>query len=115
MKKYVLFAFNGETMCFVHVLLTALEMNEKNYDVKVVIEGSATRLVKELSDPKAPFAELYQKVKEQGLIDCVCKACSNKMGSLNAAMEQNLQICDELKGHPSMSRYIENGYEIITF
>jgi hypothetical protein len=37
------------------------------------------------------------------------------MGSLDAAMEQNLPICGELKGHPSMSRYIENGYEIITF
>ncbi len=115
MKKYALFAFNGETMCFVHVLLTALEMNEKNYDVKVIIEGSATRLVEELADPKALFADLYQKVKERQLIDCVCKACSNKMGSLNAAMEQNLPICDELMGHPSMSRYIENGYEIITF
>ena len=115
MKKYALFAFNGETMCFVHVLLTALEMNEKNYDVKVVMEGSATRLIKELAEPNVPFADLYQKVKEHQLIDCVCKACSNKMGSLDAAMEQNLPICDEMKGHQSMSRYIENGYEIITF
>lgn len=115
MKKFALFAYNGETMCFVHVLLTAIEMNDRNYDVKIIMEGSATRLIKELADPNVTFANLYQKVKESNLIDCVCKACSNKMGSLNAAMEQELPICDELQGHPSMSRYIEDGYEIITF
>jgi len=29
MKKVALFAFNGELMCFVHVLLNALEMKDK--------------------------------------------------------------------------------------
>jgi len=36
-KKIALFAFNGKAMCFVHVLLNALDMNEKGYDVKVII------------------------------------------------------------------------------
>jgi hypothetical protein len=31
MKKVALFAFNGEPMCFVHVLLNALDMKEKDY------------------------------------------------------------------------------------
>ena len=49
MKKVVLFAFNGDFMCFIHVLLNALDMHEKSYDVKIVIEGSATKLVPELA------------------------------------------------------------------
>jgi hypothetical protein len=115
MKKIALFAFNGEAMCFVHVLLNALDMKEKGYEVKVIIEGSATKLVEELADPTKPFANLYQKVKDQGLIDCVCKACSAKMNSLNAAIAQQLPLCDELMGHPSMAKYLEQGFEIITF
>lgn len=115
MKKIALFAFNGEAMCFVHVLLNALDMKQRGYDVKVIIEGSATKLVEELADPTKPFANLYQKVKDQGLIDCVCKACSAKMNSLHSAMEQQLPLCDELSGHPSMAKYIEQGFEIITF
>ncbi len=115
MKKIALFAFNGDAMCFVHVLLNALDMNEKGHEVKVIIEGSATKLVEELADPTKPFANLYQKVKDQGLIDCVCKACSGKMNSLNAAMAQQLPLCDELMGHPSMAKYMEQGFEIITF
>ena len=33
MKKVVLFAFNGDFMCFIHVLLNALDMHEKGYEV----------------------------------------------------------------------------------
>lgn len=29
MNKYVIFAFNGNQMCFVHVLLNALDMESK--------------------------------------------------------------------------------------
>ncbi len=115
MKKIALFAFNGDAMCFVHVLLNALDMSEKGYEVKVIIEGSATKLVEELADPTKSFANLYQKVKDQGLIDCVCKACSAKMNALNAAMAQQIPLCDELMGHPSMAKYMEQGFEIITF
>lgn len=115
MKKVALFAFNGEAMCFVHVLLNALDFQAHGVDVKIIIEGSATRLVETLADPSQPFANLYQQVKEKGLIDCVCQACAQKMGSLQAAVAQQLSLCSELKGHPSMHRYIEQGYEIITF
>lgn len=115
MKKIALFAFNGEPMCFVHALLTALDMNERKYDVKLIIEGTATKLVETLSDPGAQFAGLFARVKEKKLIDCVCSACSHKTGSLSSVEEQNLPLCAELKGHPSMARYIEEGFEVITF
>lgn len=45
MKKVVLFAFNGKFMCFIHVLLNALDMNQKSYDVRIVIEGAATKFL----------------------------------------------------------------------
>lgn len=115
MKKIALFAFNGDPTCFVHVLITALDMNGKGWDVKLVIEGSAAKLVKDLTEPGAPLGRLYAEVKEAGLIDCVCRACSQKMGSLESAEEQHLPVCGDLKGHPSMAAYIEKGYDIITF
>lgn len=114
-KKVVLLAFNGGDMCFVHVLLNALDMHAKKFDVKVVIEGAATKQISELNDPKKPFATLYQKVKDAKLIDCVCKACAAKMESLRSAESQNLPICGDMSGHPSLSYYVEQGYEIITF
>jgi hypothetical protein len=114
-QKIALVAFNGEPMCFVHVLLNAIEMQERGYDVKVIIEGSATKTAVTLDDPSAQFHTLYREVKEKGLIDCVCKACAAKMGALPGIEAQGLPLCSELKGHPNLARYIDAGYTIITF
>ncbi|RPH49194.1 MAG: cytoplasmic protein [Desulfobacteraceae bacterium] len=114
-KKVVLVAFNGEPMCFVHVLLNALDMEEKGYEVKLVIEGSATRLVNELNDEAKPFGKLYMDVRRKGIIDCVCQACAAKMEALDGAKAQGLPLCSEMKGHPALAKYMEQGYEVITF
>jgi hypothetical protein len=113
MKKAALFAFNGEPMCFVHVLFNALDMKEKGYEVQVVIEGSATKLVASIDE--TPFAGLYRSVREAGLIGCVCDVCSNKMGSRQAALDQGLELCNEMNGHPSVARYLDEGYQVFTF
>lgn len=115
MKKMAMFAFNGELMCFVHVLLNAIDMNDKGYEVKIVIEGSATKLVPELAKADNPMHRLYEKAKGLDLIDGACNACSNKMGTLKAVKAEGLRLLDEMSGHPSMARYREEGFEIITF
>lgn len=115
MKKFALFVFNGDPMCFIHVLLNALDMREKGFDAKIVIEGSATKLLPDLTKIDNPLHKLWEKVKEAGLVDGVCKACSNKLGTLEAAKEQRLTLLDEMSGHPSMARYRDEGFEIISF
>ena len=56
-----------------------------------------------------------KKVKDAGIISCVCQACAKQMNALEDVKKTNLPLCAELKGHPSMSRYIESGFEIISF
>ena len=114
-NKVAIFAFKGETMFFVHALLNALDMKEKGYDIKLIIEGSATKQIRELAEPDKPFAKVYAKVKEAGLIDCVCQACSAQTGSLESAKEQGLPLCKEMSGHPSIARYIDAGYQVLVF
>jgi hypothetical protein len=115
MKKIVLFAFNGELMCFLHVLLNALDMKTKGCQVKVVIEGAATKLIPDLAREGNPAHTLYARAKEEALIDGVCKACSYKMGTLDAAIKEGLTLLDDMSGHPSMARYQAEGFEVITF
>lgn len=115
MKKAALFAFNGESMCFVHVLLNALEMHERGYQIKVVFEGAATKLIPDLAEGNSVASELYRKVKSLGLFEGTCKACSAKMGALDAAKTEGLRLLDEMKGHASMAEFTERGFEIITF
>ncbi len=112
--KVAIFAFQGELMCFAHAMINAKDMHARGWDVKLIIEGAATALLGELNDPEKPFGKLYGELKDQFLIDCVCKACSSKMGSLGEAQAQGLCLCDEMSGHPSLARFMEQGYQIVT-
>jgi hypothetical protein len=38
-RKVAIFAYNGEPMCFAHVLLNALDMKEKGYDERYMEGG----------------------------------------------------------------------------
>jgi len=115
MKKIALFAYNGDIMCFSHVMLYARDFHHKGYGVKVIIEGAATGLIRKLSVPDSPFASLYQELKDNLLIEGVCQACSTKMGTLEDARKQGLPIIGELNGHPSLERYMKAGFDVFTF
>lgn len=115
MQKTALYAFNGEMMCFVHVLLNALDLNAKGHEVALVIEGSATKLASELAQPDNPMHGLWTKARDAGLISAVCRACSQKMGVLQQIEDMGLPLGDDMQGHPGMARYLDNGYRVITF
>lgn len=98
-------------MCFMHVLLNALDMESKGMEAKIVIEGESVKLVQELETSKNP---LYLKCKEKGLIDGICKACSAKMGVLEYNQTVGLPLLDDMNGHPGMAPYLEKGFQVVT-
>ncbi len=113
-KKVVLLAFKGELMCFAHVLLHAMDLHDKGCDVKIIIEGTAPKLLTDLDNPDKPFSDMYKKVKAAGLIDCVCKSCAAKVGAVPDIERQGLPFKGEVFGHPGLSPFLEAGYQIIS-
>ena len=115
-KQVAIWAFRGDPMCIGHVYLNALNMFEMGYKIKIIFEGEATGIIKTYHDEKekAPFYNLYKESKEKGLIDAVCRACATKMGSVKEVEAEGLPLVGNMNGHPSMSSYIETGYQIIT-
>jgi hypothetical protein len=114
MKKIAIFAFKGDPMCFIHVFLNAIDLYSKDVDVKIIIEGEATRLIPEMEKNDHFLHGLYIKSKENGLIHKVCRACSAKMGVLQQVIDAGLPIGDDMNGHPGFYEYIHNNFEIIT-
>lgn len=115
MKKVALFAFSPDPGCFAHVMLNALEMRDRGWEVKIVLEGEATKHVAVMRNETKPFHALYRRTLNEGLFDCVCKACAVKFGVLPAAIEQNIRVCDEMEGHPAVGRYLADGWEVLVF
>lgn len=115
MEKFSLFVFNGDPMCFVHVLLNALDMHAKGHEARIVVEGAATRLIPELAEESHMLHGLWEKCRALGLVAGACKACSKKMGTADSARRQAMPLLDDMNGHPGMAAYREQGYEVITF
>ena len=80
-----------------------------------MIEGAATQLVPDLAKPDNPLHGLWEKTKSADLIAGICKACATKMGTLDAAEKEGLELLDEMNGHPAMSTYFRGGFEVISF
>lgn len=114
MKQIVLFAFRGDPMCFVHVLLNAIDLDGKGLGGKIVIEGEATKLVPEMAKAGHFLNALYLAARERSLIDAVCRACSVKMGVLDAVEKEGLPLVSDMSGHPAMAGYVAAGYEVVT-
>ena len=102
-------------MCFIHVLINALDMKEKGHEAQIIVEGAAVKLIPDLVKADFPLNGLWKKNLDAGTVAGVCKACSNKLGTLDAAKEQGLALLDDVSGHPGMAGYHDKGYEIITF
>ncbi|MES9995409.1 cytoplasmic protein [Desulfovibrio aminophilus] len=115
MSKVLLVAFRGDLLCFVHVLLNALDMKERGADARILFEGASVTLVAPLADPSGDFHKLYAKAKAAGLIEGACRACSAKLGALEAVQAEGLPLLDEMNGHPALGRYLAEGRTILTF
>jgi hypothetical protein len=115
MKKIALFVFNGDPMCFIHVLLNALDFSAKGHEARIVVEGAATQLLPQLEKSEHPLNELWTRCLAADLVAGVCRACAHKMGTVESAEAQHLPLLAEMNGHPAMSVYMKAGYEIITF
>ena len=112
MKKYLLYAMNGEKMCFLHLLMNALDLHEDGVEVKVVFEGASVKLppVLEVEENK-----LYLKAKELGLIAGICLACSSVLGVLEENEKTGLPMLNDMMGHAGVKPFVLDGYEVIIF
>ena len=111
MKKYLFYAMTGEKMCFMHVLMNALDLSGAGHEAKVIFEGASVKLLQVLEDEVNP---LYIKVKNAGLIAGVCIACSKVMGVYDKNSAYGLPMLSDMNGHAGMKSYIEEGFEVIS-
>lgn len=115
MADTVLFVFRGDPLCFVHVLLNSLDMNEKGMDGRIVLEGESVTLVEEMAKPAHFLNALYVKAKAAGLFFGACKACATKLTAIDAIKKEGIPLVGEMSGHPSMANFMAQGIQVLTF
>ncbi|ENN96197.1 hypothetical protein J422_03583 [Methanocaldococcus villosus KIN24-T80] len=93
-----------------HILLFAGEMKEKGDDVKIILEGEAVQWAKLLLE-NDKLKNHFEKVK-----DCfiVCEACA-AMFNVKDEIKDHFKLENDLYGHISLKKYMDEGYRIISF
>ena len=102
--------FRSEKMCFLHVLMNALQLSDTGRDVRIVFEGASVKLVGPLEEEQNP---LYMKAKAKGLIAGICLACSKVMGVYEQNAATGLPLLDDMNGHAGMKPLMDLGFVVI--
>lgn len=111
MEKVLFYAMTGEKMCFLHILLNAIDLNDNRVETKIIFEGASVKLVSVFEEEKNP---LYLKAKNSGLIAGVCLACSKTLGVFEKNNSYGLKMLDDMSGHAGIREYFLNGYKVIS-
>ena len=97
----------------VNALEFAKELDEKDHSVHIIFDGAGTTFIPALQDQEHKAHKLYKAVEER--IDGACKFCAKAFGVINEVNSSNIDLLDDYDDHPSLEKYISQGYQIVTF
>jgi hypothetical protein len=104
---------SGELGRVVNALTTAKEFKESGDEVALVFDGAGTKWVAELSDSDHKYSDLFDAVRDR--VAGACEYCSQAYGVRDDVEETGIELLGEYEHHPSLHRYAEDGYQVITF
>ena len=98
----------------VHALLYATDLAEHGYDVALIFEGAGALWANELEKPENPFHKHYLRIKQLGIVEEVCDYCADAHDvKQDLSKEQERLLVGDYEGHPSISKWVDQGYRII--
>lgn len=101
-----------------NALFVTYELKEKGQEVALIFQGAGTRWAAELSQPDHPAAALYDSVKDK--LVGVCGGCADVFGATAGVEASGLPLVRNAaipgtSGILDLSRYLDEGYRLLTF
>lgn len=97
----------------VNALEVAKELKEAGEEVQIVFDGAGTEWIPPLASGDHKASPLYDAVNDK--IAGACSFCSEAFGVKEAVEAAGIPLLDEFDHHPSIHKYIADGYQVITF
>ena len=115
-EKVAIFLFTGpDAPCRVmHAFIFARDIRAKGSEASIVLEGEAPGWLLALPNPEHKLHGMYEKVKSEGLIVAVCRACATQAGAVEETEKEGFPLVGDAFGHVSLLRYLTDGYRIVT-
>jgi len=101
-----------------NALFVAYALKEKGQDVSVLFQGAGARWASEIVKPDHPANPLYNAVSDK--VVGICGGCADVFGATEEAEKTDIPLVRELNipgtnGVINLSKYLEDGYKLLTF
>lgn len=99
----------------VHAFLYAKELKEHGHDVVLIFDGAGTEWAEELSNPESQskLKPMYEQLKQADIVEIVCDFCAGAFAVKERLVQRQVPVTAEYAGHPSIAKWVDQGYELI--
>ncbi len=97
----------------VNAFMVARELKDADDEVTVVFDGAGTRAASAFADQSHDYNELFEAVRDK--VAGACEYCAGAFQVKEEVQEAGIALLDEYKGHPSVKKLIDQGYEVVSF
>lgn len=120
-RKLLFLVFADDACRQNHALRHALDLRRSGHEVKLVLEGQATRMLSQLGGGSATGGLLAQ-ARAEGIVAGACARASAGCSSGDPARDvaqlaraAGIALLSDLDGHAAIEPFVREGYEIVTF
>ena len=96
-----------------NALTSVREFKQEGQEVTLIFDGAGTKWIGELSDPDHKYNRHFESVKDE--IQGACGYCARAFGVKDEVQESGVELLGEFEGHPSLAKFVAQGYQVITF
>ena len=101
-----------------NAMFVAYELKEKKQEVALIFQGAGVRWPSEVVKADHPANALYNAVSDTFV--GACKGCADVFGATEDVRSTGLELIDEkaipgTSGIIDLSKYLDDGYRILTF
>lgn len=99
-----------------HAFLYSRELKEKGNEVVLVFDGAGTEWAAELTNPlsKSKLKPMFDEFRAmKGVPEIICDYCSDAFGVKEEFEGREVTLDGEYKGHPSITRWTDEGYQVV--
>lgn len=101
-----------------NAMFLTLELKEKDQDVSLIFQGAGARWPAEIVKPGHPANALYRAVEDR--VAGVCGGCADVFGAAEGAKNAGVRLIRDknipgTNGILDLSRYLDEGYRLVTF
>lgn len=99
----------------IHALIYTEDLQAHGHEVVLLFDGAGIQWLAETTDGEVnELRPRFDALREAGLTQVICDFCATAFELKENLQKDNMPLVGDYKGHTSIAKYADEGFEIIT-